>query len=78
MKIFEDAVDGRNQVNSPVDRYIVYPFIRVYPIIFPGFVHLRWLFGISSIKSRMMLFKSTRVAVQLILRRKQGKLKHSM
>ena len=30
MKIFEDAVDGRNPVNSPVDRYIVYPFIPLF------------------------------------------------
>ena len=44
MKIFEDAVDGRNPAFTS---WFVYS-LSVYPIIFPGFVHLRWLFGISS------------------------------
>ncbi len=39
------SVDGRNPANQLR--------LVVYPIIYQGFMHLRWLFGISAINSIM-------------------------
>ena len=44
----EDTVDGRNPANQLR--------LVVYPIIFQSFIHPRWLFGISSINSMVVLF----------------------